>query len=125
VTRRFPANPTVLSEIRRFVRRTAAEATFGTEGAEELTLAVSEACTNAIRHTATKEIRLDLRLDGSCMVVEVEDEGIFRNRLPVPEFESGGRGILLMTAFVDEVAIMEGTSEDPGTRVKLVKCKRG
>lgn len=121
--RRFPARPSALSEIRRFVRHAAVEATLGEERAEELALAVSEACTNSIRHTETTEIRVGSRLQGECLVIEIEDEGVFQDRMPVPELELGGRGILLMTAFVDELAIREGTRARPGTRVRLVKCR--
>jgi serine/threonine-protein kinase RsbW len=125
VIRRFPAHPSALGEIRRFVRRTAMETSLGEERVEELTLAVSEACANAIRHTDTTEIRLELKRERDCVVVEIEDQGVFRDRIPVPEVEPGGRGILLMTAFVDEVAIKEGTPGRPGTLVRLVKCSRG
>jgi serine/threonine-protein kinase RsbW len=125
VIRRFPAHPSALGEIRRLVRTEATEATLGLERAEELTLAVSEACANAIRHTDTREIRVGWQRDGDCVVIEVQDQGVFRDHLPVPELEPGGRGILLMTAFVDELAISEGTPERPGTMVRLVKCKRG
>jgi anti-sigma regulatory factor (Ser/Thr protein kinase) len=124
VERIFPADPASLSEIRSFVRTHAMEATFGTELAEELTLAVSEAASNSILHTQTTSIRLEARLDGNTMVVEVEDEGTFDSRMPIPELDDpGGRGILLMTAFADEVAILEGTPQDPGTTVRLVKRK--
>jgi anti-sigma regulatory factor (Ser/Thr protein kinase) len=120
----FPADPASLSEIREFVRAHAIESTLGNELAEELTLAVSEAASNSIRHTQTTSIRLEARLDGNCVIVEVEDEGTFDSRIPIPEIEGpGGRGILLMTAFADEVAILEGTPQDPGTTVRLVKCK--
>jgi anti-sigma regulatory factor (Ser/Thr protein kinase) len=123
VIRRFPAHPSALGEIRRFVRAEA-ESTLGEARTEELALAVSEACANVIRHTDGNEIRLMWRLDGECVVMEIEDQGVFRNRMPVPELEPGGRGILLMTAFVDELAIREGTPGRPGTTVRLVKCKR-
>ncbi|MGH2693058.1 MAG: ATP-binding protein [Actinomycetota bacterium] len=120
----FPADPVSLRDIRSFVRDEALQATLGTEMAEELTLAVSEAASNSIRHTQTTSIRLEARLEGECLVVEVEDEGTFDSRMPIPELEGpGGRGILLMTAFADEVAILEGTAQDPGTTVRLVKCK--
>jgi serine/threonine-protein kinase RsbW len=125
VIRRFPAHPAALGEIRRFVHREATDATLGMERAEELTLAVSEACANAIRHTGTQEIRLDCRREGQCVVVDIEDQGVFKDRFPLPELDNGGRGILLMTAFVDELAIREGTRDSPGTRVRLVKCKQG
>jgi hypothetical protein len=35
----------------------------------------------------------------------------------------GGHGIPLMMALVDEVTIHEGTSREPGTLVRLTKCR--
>lgn len=124
MNRTFPAHPSSLGEIRRLVRAEAGEATLGHDRGEELALAVSEACANIIRHTDTREIRVGWQREGDCLVVEVEDQGVFLDRLPVPELEAGGRGILLMTAFVDEIAISEGTTDRPGTVVRLVKCRR-
>ena len=123
VERSFPSDPSALSEIRRFIREEALKAALTWEAAEELTLAVSEAAANSMRHTETPSVRLVALRDGNCVVVEVEDQGVFDSTLPVPELEGpSGRGILLMTAFVDEVAINEGTAQDPGTKVRLVKC---
>ena len=119
----FPATPSALAAIRRFVRQAAMGSALGREQAEELALAVSEACTNSIRHTETVELRLAVHMDDGCVVVDIEDQGVFRQSLPVPEVDPGGRGILMMAAFVDEVAIEEGTAAEPGTRVRLVKCK--
>lgn len=121
--RQFRAHPSALGQIRRLVRDQAVEATLGTRAAEELALAVSEACANVICHTDTREIEVVANRDGGCVVIEVADRGVFKNRIPVPELEAAGRGILLMTAFVDELAIREGTTSRPGTRVRLVKCK--
>ena len=124
--RRFPADPSALSDIRRFVREEALNARLTWEAAEELTLAVSEAAANSMRHTETPNVLLSASRDGNCVVVEVRDDGVFDSTLPVPELEGpSGRGILLMTAFVDEVAISEGTQKDPGTTVRLVKCAAG
>ncbi|MGH2684120.1 MAG: ATP-binding protein [Actinomycetota bacterium] len=122
--RSFPADPASLSEIRRFVREQALGASLDWEAAEELTLAVSEAAANAIRHTETPSVTLATRRDDDCVIVEVRDRGVFDSRLPVPELDGpSGRGILLMTAFVDEVAINEGTRQQPGTTVRLRKCR--
>jgi anti-sigma regulatory factor (Ser/Thr protein kinase) len=124
VRRTFPADPASLSDIRRFVREQALGASLEWEAAEELTLAVSEAAANAIRHTETPSVTLATRRDDDCVIVEVQDRGIFDSRLPVPELDGpSGRGILLMTAFVDEVAINEGTRQQPGTTVRLRKCR--
>lgn len=121
----FPAAASALVEIRRFVIRAATDSFLGREQAEELALAVSEACSNAIRHTESEELRLAVHMDDGCVAVDVEDQGVFRRGLPVPEVDPGGRGILMMTAFVDEIAIEEGTAAEPGTRIRLVKCKPG
>jgi anti-sigma regulatory factor (Ser/Thr protein kinase) len=122
----FPATPSALAAMRRFVLQAAMDSTLGRERAEELALAVSEACANSIRHTETVQLRLAVQqIDRRCVAVEIEDQGVFRRRLPVPEVDPGGRGILMMTAFVDEIAIEEGTTAEPGTRVRLVKCKPG
>ena len=124
--RRFPSDPSALSEIRRYIRNTGLKAKLAWEAAEELTLAVSEAAANAIRHTQTPSVLVAVTRDGNCVVVEVRDEGVFDSSLPVPELDGpSGRGILLMTAFVDEVAINEGTPQEPGTTVRLVKCAQG
>lgn len=123
VERSFDADPSSLGDIRRFIRDEALKASLGWEAAEELTLAVSEAAANAIRHTETPSVRLVLMNEGGCITVLVEDQGVFDSRLPVPELDGpSGRGILLMTAFVDELAIQEGTPRTPGTTVRLRKC---
>ena len=55
--------------------------------------------------------------------VEVRDLGVFKKRVLMPEVgDQGGHGIPLMMALVDEVTIHEGTSREPGTLVRLVKC---
>jgi anti-sigma regulatory factor (Ser/Thr protein kinase) len=121
----FPAAASALVQIRRFVIQAAMDSSLGRGQAEELALAVSEACSNAIRHTETEQLRLAVHMDDGCVAVDVVDQGVFRQSLPVPEVEPGGRGLLMMTAFVDEIAIEEGTPAEPGTRVRLVKCKPG
>lgn len=124
--RTFPAEPVSLREIRDVVRNEAARLGLNRDATEELTLAVSEAATNSIRHTETSTVRVQVRVEGTCLVIEIEDEGTFRRPLPVPEMQApgpGGRGLLLMKAFVDELSIEEGTERDPGTIVRLVKCR--
>jgi serine/threonine-protein kinase RsbW len=121
----FPAMPSALFEIRRFVLRAAMDTTLRREQAQELALAVSEACSNAIRHTETEELRLAFHMDDGCVSVDVEDQGVFRQSPSVPGVDPGGRGILMMKAFADEIAIEEGTPANPGTRVRLVKCRPG
>ena len=122
--RSFPARPSSLYEIRRFIKEQAAEARLPTESADDLTLAVSEACANAVLHASTPEIKVAWEAYDHHVEVEIEDEGIFHSRVRMPEIEgAGGHGLHLMMALMDGFSIEEGTETHPGTRVRLVKRK--
>ena len=124
LVRTFPAQQAVLREIRQFIRQQAREHAFGDE-AESLALAVTEACANAMVHTNCTRIGVTWRATGNRVEIEVEDDGIFRRRVHVPEVEGGRghRGIPLMMALLDQVSISGGTESRPGTRVRLVKYR--
>lgn len=123
--RSFPAHPSRLSEIRSFVRKQARQAELSKEASDDLALAVSEACANAILHAGGAMLTVNWQSDGERIEVEVRDEGIFRRRVPMPELDGqGGHGIPLMMALMDEVVVREGTEESPGTLVRLVKYRQ-
>jgi len=90
---------------------------------DDLVLAVSEACANAIVHTNSPSVDVGCTLSSDVLAIEVRDEGVFRRRVAMPEFDGHGRGIPLMTALVDEITIKEGTPERPGTLVRLIKYR--
>ena len=122
--RSFPAPPARLSEIRNFVRKQSIHAGLSADGADDLALAVSEACANSIVHAGGATITVDWRSQGERVEVEIRDEGIFRRRVPMPELDGqGGHGIPLMMALMDEVVVKEGTEQAPGTLVRLVKYR--
>lgn len=124
LVRSFPAHPSRLTEIRTFVREQAVLAGFSNDAADDLALAVSEACANSIVHAGGSKITVSWRSDGERSEVEVQDEGVFHRRVPMPELDGqGGHGIPLMMALMDEVAVREGTEQDPGTLVRLVKYR--
>jgi len=124
LVRAFPAQRAVLGEIRQFIRQQAREHAFADE-AESLALAVTEACANAMVHTNCTKIGVTWRTTENRVEIEVEDDGIFRRRVPVPEVDGGGghRGIPLMIALLDQVSITGGTESRPGTTVRLVKYR--
>lgn len=112
--------------VRRQMRRLAEEGGLSRESTEDLILAVSEAATNAIRYGCPGGAEVAIRWSRreTCTEVEIEDRGVFRKRIPIPDLEEAhGRGIPLMIALVDEMHIREGTRERPGTVVRLVKCR--
>jgi serine/threonine-protein kinase RsbW len=85
---------------------------------DHVELAVSEACTNAIRHTkdpdaeATVAIRFEVHEDR--LVVEVKDRGggFDLEKIPPPDFEKlfegGGYGLYIIRTVMDEVFYTRG-----------------
>ena len=93
-------------------------------------LALEEALVNAIKHgngmDPEKSVRVDCRVAREKVRIEIEDEGIgFRpESIPDPTEDEnlekpGGRGIMLMRAFLDFVEY-----NDIGNRVVLVKQRQ-
>ncbi len=124
VIQTFRAHPSALYEVRRFVRERAGQSSLPPQMADDLTLAVSEACANSIIHTTSPDIRVTWTRIDECVQIEVRDQGIFKRQVRMPEIDGrGSHGIPLMMALVDELSIREGTTARPGTLVRLVKCQ--
>jgi serine/threonine-protein kinase RsbW len=105
-----------------FVRAVAADAGLTERITEDLVLAVSEACANAVLHSGSPDVRVGFTLHSDRVEVDVRDRGRFRPRVRLPEVDGpGGFGIPLMAALTEELVIEEGTGPRPGTRVVLVK----
>lgn len=92
----------------------------------DLKLALTEACSNSVRH-AYEEGRsgvVDVRyeLNGEKIAVEIADEGtgfqIDADRDRNGELDEGGLGIAIIRAVTDELAI---ESDGPGSRLRFVK----
>jgi anti-sigma regulatory factor (Ser/Thr protein kinase) len=126
VVRTFRSHPSSLYPVRQFIREQASANSLSQAVTDDVVLATSEACVNAVLHAATRTIKVTWRCAVGCAEVLIEDHGIFNRRVPIPEVNGPiGRGILLMTALMDEVTIREGTPRRPGTLVRLVKCEPG
>lgn len=131
---RVPCEPRFLSVVRLTVAGAAARAGLGVGEIDDLKVATSEACTNALEHAYQScpegccpviVIRLQIK-DGE-MRIEVEDEGcgFEPKRLPKvdPEQrvrEEGGLGIYLIHSLMDEVKIESA----PGSGTKITMVKR-
>jgi serine/threonine-protein kinase RsbW len=75
----------------------------------ELSVAISEACTNAVRHAAGDEYRVEVTLDPRTIRITVADLGPgFDVPNPVtmpPAGAVSGRGLALMDALVDDLDV--------------------
>ena len=123
---RFPARSEYLLLARLAVKGVAGRMAFGRRELADLKLAVTEACSNAVRHayagSTPGEIDLELRVEDDRLELIVEDHGA-GIELPVREVEpsvEGGMGIPLMRAVVDELDIRPGV-EGTGTVVHMTK----
>jgi anti-sigma regulatory factor (Ser/Thr protein kinase) len=120
--RTFPAEPSSLAQVRAFVRGLAVEADLPDRIAEDLVLAVSEACANTVLHSGSPDVEVRWTLHEDRVEIEVRDRGHFQRRVRLPSVDGpGGFGIPLMAALAEGLVIEEGTRRRPGTLVRLVK----
>ena len=114
----FPAEVEAIPTLRRVLGRWLHEADASTTEIDEISLACSEACANAIEHAyapgpASLEVRAALSEQGDAVVC-VRDFGSWR----APRGSHRGRGTILMRGLMDAVDIDPGSE---GTTVRLVR----
>jgi serine/threonine-protein kinase RsbW len=122
----FPAKPEYLLLARLAVAGVARRMTLGGREVADLKLAVTEACSNAVRHAYADrpggEIELEFVVSDDCLELVVEDHGI-GIALPVPDVapsELGGMGLPIIRAVVDELEIRQ-SADGTGTVVHMRK----
>lgn len=125
IARAFPAHPSALFGVRKFLRERAAADGFGPRLTDEIVLAASEASANAVLHSGSPIFRVSWQIDSGRVVIEVADDGHFQRRVPVGLPGSAGHGITLIMALIDEVTIRQGSSGQPGTVVRMTKYLDG
>ncbi len=100
---------------------------FNIEEIEDIKIAISEACTNAITHGLCKEeenFYIDFRTDGKKLVVSVYDngKGCLSHNIKKPrlgELKEGGLGIFIIKSLMDDVEIL--SNKGKGTVIKMTK----
>ncbi|TMV45159.1 anti-sigma B factor RsbW [Paenibacillus mesophilus] len=131
VTLRVPALAEYVDLVRLTLYGIASKLGFLYEEIEDMKVAVSEACNNAVLHAYDQPGMMEIRfliMDGALSII-VKDEG--KSFVPAPdagstpslhgktlgEIEAGGLGLYLMQALMDEVEVLSGA----GTEVVLTK----
>jgi anti-sigma regulatory factor (Ser/Thr protein kinase)/putative methionine-R-sulfoxide reductase with GAF domain len=113
---RLPADLESIPLMRRMLRRWLHEAGATQAQAEDLSLATSEACANAIEHAygpepGILEVKASVSPSGDALVA-VRDYGSWRP----PRGANRGRGLMLMEGLTDSVEVVRG---EEGTTVQL------
>jgi serine/threonine-protein kinase RsbW len=134
-----PGHGSYLAYIRTIVGDLARKVGFDEGEVAKIEMAVDEACSNVVRHAYSPdkewcwqqcdpEIRLDLRLEGGRLVIEINDHGQrfdFANYRParmedhLREMKPGGYGIPIMRNFMDEVQY--SSNDQTGNTLRMVK----
>jgi anti-sigma regulatory factor (Ser/Thr protein kinase) len=130
------SDPKFLRPVRSLIRGWVEACDLPQEAADDMVLAIDEACTNAIRHSyggdCDRFVELTLRADEDFLEVRLCDQGepcppehLERRELAAPdpaELEPGGLGVQLIHRAFDEVEFCPG--RDSGNCV-IMRRKRG
>ncbi len=127
---RFPARAEYLLLARLAVTGVARRMALGRTEVADLKLAVTEACSNAVRHAyspaGSGEIELEFVASDDRLELVVADHGA-GIALPLPASpepsERGGMGFAIIRAVVDELEV--GPGRDGGTVLHMTKLARG
>jgi anti-sigma regulatory factor (Ser/Thr protein kinase) len=122
--RSFPSEATSLRQVRDFIRQRAEEASLHGGEADDLVLAVSEVCANAVQHATGSRFVISWSAGHrEPTEVKVRDEGVFASHGVGFHSQYRGFGLPLVAALVDELSIARGTEAHPGTEVRMVKYR--
>ena len=118
------ANPEYVSIIRLTTSGIANKVGFCIDDIEDLKVAISEACTNAIKHSLDEGFTIIYSIIGNGLTIEVIDNGKGYDRSSVSEpdvnnLKEGGMGLFIIEALMDEVTVE--SQEGKGTSIKMTK----
>ncbi len=129
-----PGKYSELRKVRKFVSTKAELFGFGADEANQIALAVDEACTNLIQHAyhldKSKQFCVEVETSGRRFVVKILDDGEPFNPLDVnspnmkkylKEFRKGGLGIHLMKLVMDDIKYSPSSKSRPQNVLKLIK----
>lgn len=121
-----PGKPEYVGTIRMAISSLANQAGFDVEAIEDIKVAVSEACNNALCHRSTGggDYEVECEVTQGKLTVSVSDKsgGFDVEKYKEPSLtapKEGGLGIFIIKALMDEVDIL--TELGIGTQIKMVK----
>ena len=119
----FPADFSALGDVRAFVQRCAEDEGLDPDVTHDLLVAVTEAGTDMLAHERGSFMSVGWWLHEGTVVIQVKDEGVPAGPMPIVELPDAEErfGFPYILAFVDEVDVRPGTTDHPGTKVKIVK----
>jgi serine/threonine-protein kinase RsbW len=130
---RFPPHAEHLALVRLALTGVAAVGEASDELLDDLKLAVTEACTNAIQHafpdgvSETAQVAVRFTLQPNEITVEVVDQGVGfdaagRVQTPGSTAPEGGMGLWIISALIEDLELESGTG---GSRISMSRALDG
>lgn len=118
------ANPEYVSIIRLTTSGIANKVGFCVDDIEDLKVAISEACTNAIKHSLKDRFTIIYSMIENGLTIEIIDNGKGYDRSVVSEpdidnLKESGMGLFIIESLMDEVIVE--SQEGKGTSIKMTK----
>ena len=118
------ANPEYVSIIRLTTSGIANKIGFCIDDIEDLKVAISEACTNAIKHSLEDRFTIIYTMIENGLTIEIIDNGngydtSSINEPDIENLKESGMGLFIIEALMDEVKIE--SKEGNGTSIKMTK----
>lgn len=120
----LPTNPEYVAVARLTVSAISNMIGFNIEDIEDIKIALSEACSNAIRHSQRDLFQLNFEIGMDKLGIEVTDDGVgcvveHLNEPDLNDPKEGGLGLFIIRSLMDDVCIESGL--DKGTRICMTK----
>lgn len=118
------ANPEYVGIIRLTTSGIANKVGFCIDDIEDLKVSISEACTNAIKHSLEDRFTIIYSMIENGLTIEIIDNGKGYDRDSVSEpdidnLKESGMGLFIIESLMDEVVVE--SQEGKGTRIKMTK----
>ena len=120
----IPANPDYVSILRLTTSGIANKIGFSMDDIEDMKVAVSEACTNAIKHSDDKNVSIIFTILENGLEIEIKDngKGYDVKSIPTPNLtqpKENGLGLFIIKTLMDDVKVESKDNE--GTIIKMTK----
>ena len=118
------ANPEYVSIIRLTTSGIANKVGFCIDDIEDLKVAISEACTNAIKHSLEDRFTIVYSIIENGLAIEIIDngKGYDKNSVSEPNIDNlkeSGMGLFIIESLMDDVIVE--SQEGKGTSIKMIK----
>ena len=120
----IPANPDYVSILRLTTSGIANKLGFSMDEIEDMKVAVSEACSNAVKHSEDNKVSINFNLLNNGIQIEIIDngKGYDIDAIETPDLSNpkeGGLGLFIIQTLMDEVDIESKGNQ--GTTIKMTK----